>query len=221
MLDQMQYGIAHLIAAAALLAGFALLYQRRLHGMVNVYAMQAAAVGAAALWASISYHKPELIITAAVTLGLKTAAIPIGLYWLIRRLGSQATLETALGIGFTMLAGVGLVALATLLVRPVEPVAGGLVREHIAVALSMVLLGLLVMVSRRNAISQVIGFMALENGVSLAAIGVRGMPLVVEIGVAFLVLIAFTLFGLFFFRIRERFESLDLSLLERFRGEGE
>jgi hydrogenase-4 component E len=108
-----------------------------------------------------------------------------------------------------------------LLVRPVEAAAGPLVREHIAAALSVVLLGLLVMVSRRNAISQVIGFMALENGVSLAAIGVRGMPLVVEVGIAFLVLIAVTLFGLFFFRIRERFETLDLSRLERFRGEGE
>jgi hydrogenase-4 component E len=82
-----------------------------------------------------------------------------------------------------------------------------------------VLLGLLMMVTRRNAVSQVIGFMSLENGLVLAATGAKGMPLVVEISVAFSVLIAFIVIGIFLFRIRERFDTVDMRAMDQFRGE--
>jgi hydrogenase-4 component E len=65
----------------------------------------------------------------------------------------------------------------------------------------------------------VIGFMCIENGVTLAVVGVKGMPLVVEMSIAFSVMVAFILFGIFFFHIRERFDTLDLHMLESFRGE--
>lgn len=97
--------------------------------------------------------------------------------------------------------------------------AGVLTRESLAAALSIVLLGLLVMITRRNAVSQVVGFMSLENGLILAAVGVKGMPLVVELSVAFEVMVAFIVFGIFFFHIRERFDTLDVQDIERFRGE--
>ena len=70
-----------------------------------------------------------------------------------------------------------------------------------------------------TAVSQIIGFMSLENGLVLAATGARGMPLVVEFSVAFSILIAFIVFGVFVFRIRERFDTVDVSALDRFRGE--
>jgi hydrogenase-4 component E len=82
-----------------------------------------------------------------------------------------------------------------------------------------VLLGLLIMITRRNAVSQVVGFMSLENGLILAAVGVKGMPLVVELSIAFSVMVAFIIFGVFFFHIRERFDTLDVHDIERFRGE--
>ena len=85
-----------------------------------------------------------------------------------------------------------------------------LAREDLAFALSVVLLGLLMMVTRRNAVSQVVGFMSLENGLVLAATGAKGMPLVVEISVAFSILIAFIVIGIFLFRIRERFDTVDV-----------
>ena len=88
-----------------------------------------------------------------------------------------------------------------------------------ALALSVVLLGLLIMVTRRYAVTQVVGFMSIENGLILAAAAAKGMPLVVEISVAFSVLIAFIVIGIFLFRIRERFDTVDLSALDRFRGE--
>jgi hydrogenase-4 component E len=75
------------------------------------------------------------------------------------------------------------------------------------------------MISRRNAVSQVIGFMSIENGLILAATGAKGMPLVVEISVAFSILIALIVIGIFLFRIRERFETVDIDVLHAHRGE--
>jgi hydrogenase-4 component E len=97
--------------------------------------------------------------------------------------------------------------------------ATAIVREDLAFAMAVILLGLLMMITRRNAVTQVVGFMSLENGLILAATGARGMPLVVEISVALSVLIAFIVFGVFVFRIRERFDSVDVGAIDRFRGE--
>ncbi len=110
----------------------------------------------------------------------------------------------------TMLVGVGLVALSIVLMLKVTAGFDPLGRQDLAFALAVILLGLLMMVTRRNAVSQVVGFMSLENGLILAASGARGMPLVVEISIAFSVLIAFIVIGLFLFRIRERFDTVDL-----------
>lgn len=213
------YDIAHLIGAIVLMMGFGLLYQRRLFAVIRIYSIQAMALAAAAAWQAHIQDAPHLYLTAGVALVFKGMIVPFALTWLVRRLGIHRTVETALGIGPTMVAGVGLVALSILLVLPVTETAAALTREILALAMSVVLLGLLMMITRSNAVSQVIGFMALENGLILAAVSAKGMPLVVEISVAFSVLMAMVLFGIFFFRIRERFDTLDLAYLETFRGE--
>jgi hydrogenase-4 component E len=143
----------------------------------------------------------------------------VALHRIVVRLGIHRTIETVVGVGLTMLAGIGLVALAIVVMLPASADADPLAREDLAFALSVVLLGLLMMVTRRNAVSQVVGFMSLENGLVLAATGAKGMPLVVEISVAFSILIAFIVIGIFLFRIRERFDTVDLQALESFRGE--
>jgi hydrogenase-4 component E len=111
------------------------------------------------------------------------------------------------------------VALSIVVMLPVTAVASSIGQEDLAFALSVVLLGMLMMVTRRNAVSQVVGFMSLENGLVLAATGARGMPLVVEISVGFSILIAFFVIGIFLFRIRERFDTVDLQALDMSRGE--
>jgi hydrogenase-4 component E len=135
------------------------------------------------------------------------------------RLGIHRTIEPVVGVGLTMLAGIGLVALSIMVMLPITEQAGTLAREDLAFALSVILLGLLMMIARRNAVSQVIGFMSIENGLILAATGAKGMPLVVEISVAFSILVALIVIGIFLFRIRERFDSVDLQALDNFRGE--
>jgi hydrogenase-4 component E len=138
---------------------------------------------------------------------------------MIKRLGIHREIETVVGIGPTMLLGIGLVALSMVVILRVTTEADPLAREDLAFALSVVLLGLLMMVTRRNVVSQVVGFMSLENGLVLAATGAKGMPFVVEISVAFSILIAFIVIGIFLFRIRERFDTVDVHALDRFRGE--
>ena len=137
----------------------------------------------------------------------------------MRRLEIHREIEQVIGGGPTMILGLGLVALSILLVMPVGAGVSLLAREDLAFALAVILLGLLMMITRRNAVTQIVGFMSLENGLVLAATGAKGMPLVVEFSVAFSILIAFIVFGVFVFRIRERFDTVDVSALDRFRGE--
>lgn len=213
------YDTAHLLDAGMLVVSFALLYQRRLFGVLKTYAVQALLLAAAAAWQAHAQDAPQLYLTAAAALIFKAIIIPIALHRIIIRLDIHRAIETALGIGPTLVVGVALVTLSILLVLPVTAASGALTRESLASALSVVLLGLLMMITRRNAVSQVVGFMSLENGLILAAVGVKGMPMVVELSVAFEVMVAFIIFGIFFFHIRERFDTLDVHDIERFRGE--
>jgi hydrogenase-4 component E len=218
-MTDLYFDTAHLLATVVLLLSFALLFQRRLTGVINTFALQAVVLAAAAAWQAYIQAAPHLYVTAAIALLFKAVAIPFALHRIVRHLAIHRTIETALSIGLTMIVGVALVTLSILLVLPVTSDSAALTRENLMLALSIVLLGLLMMITRRNAVSQVIGFMSLENGLILAAVGVRGMPLVVEMSVAFSVMVAFIIFGVFFFQIRERFDTLDLHYLERFRGE--
>jgi hydrogenase-4 component E len=218
-MPSIHYDIAHLLGALVLLLSFALLYQRRLFALIQMFAIQSAALAAAAAWQGYIQGAPHLYITAVLALGMKAIIIPVALHRIIVRLNIKRTVDTALGVGPTMIAGVSLVTLSILLVLPVTADVTALTREDLALALSVVLLGLLTMITRRNAIGQVVGFMSLENGLILAAVGVEGMPLIVEMLVAFAVMVAFIIFGIFFFHIRERFDTLDLHNLETFRGE--
>jgi hydrogenase-4 component E len=213
------FDIAHLLAGVLVLTSLLMLFQDRLTALINVFAAQALALALSVAWQAHIQHAPHLYVTAAIALVFKAAAIPLALHQIIKRLGIHREIDQAVGVGPTMLTGVGLVALSLVVMLRATEAAGVLAREDLAFALSVVLLGLLMMVTRRNAVGLVVGFMSLENGLVLAATGAKGMPLVVEISVAFSVLIAFIVIGVFLFRIRERFETVDVAALDRFRGE--
>jgi hydrogenase-4 component E len=215
------FDVAHLLAGSLVLVSFMLIYQDRLTAMINVFTLQAVVLALAVSWQAWVQDAPHLYITAAIALVFKAIVIPTALHRIIRRLGIHREIETVVGVGPTMLGGIGLVALSLVVMLKVAHEADRLAREDLAFALSVVLLGLLVMVTRRNAVSLIIGFMSLENGLVLAATGAKGMPLAVEFSVAFSVLIAFIVIGVFLFRIRERFETVDVSALDRFREQRE
>ena len=213
------FDIAHLLAGGLVLVSFLLLYQDRMYALLNVFALHAFVLALSVAWQAYVQHAPHLFVTAAIALVFKAIVIPTVLHRIVQRLGIHREIETVGGVGLTMLAGMALVALSMVIMLRVTAEADRLAREDLAFALAVVLLGLLMMVTRRNAVSQVVGFMSLENGLVLAGTGAKGMPLVVEISIAFSILIAFIVIGIFLFRIRERFDTVDVQALDRFRGE--
>jgi len=215
----LSFDVSHLLAGALVLVSFMLLYQTRLFALLNVFALQAVVLALSVAWQAYVQDAIHLYATAAIAFAFKAVIIPVALHRIISRLGIHRDVENVVGIGPTMLAGLALVALSIVVMLRVVNEADALAREDLAFALSVVLLGMLMMVVRRNAVSMVIGFMSLENGLILAAAGAKGMPLVVEISVAFSVLIAFTVIGVFLFRISERFDTVDASALDQFQGD--
>jgi len=215
------FDVAHMLAGSLVLVSFLMLYQDRLYALLNIFALHAVVLALSVAWQAYIQDASHLYITALLALVFKAIVIPVSLHRIIVRLGIHREIETVGGVGLTMLAGMGLVALSMVIMLRVTAASDALTREDLSFALSVVLIGLLMMVTRRNAVSQVIGFMSIENGLVLAATGAKGMPLVVEISVAFSILIAFIVIGIFLFRIRERFDTVDVRALDRFQGERE
>jgi hydrogenase-4 component E len=211
------YDVAHFLAGMMLVCSFTLLYQDRIFAVLNTFAAQAMMLSLAVAWQGYVQNSPDLFITAAMAFGLKGIVIPVALNRMIIRLGIQRDVDQVVNAGVAMFLGLGLTSLALLLVLKVTPGAASFTREGLALALAIILLGFLMMIIRRNAVTQIVGFMSLENGLILAATGARGMPLVVEVSVAFSVLIALFVFAVFVFRIRERFDNVDIESLERVR----
>ncbi|MBN2887489.1 MAG: formate hydrogenlyase, partial [Chromatiaceae bacterium] len=153
---------------------------------------------------------------AALTFALKALLIPWMLHRLSRRLGLERLIETLRGPARVTMAAVALVIFSDWVVMPMVAEELIFTRNIVAVSLAVVLIGLLMMVVRQQAVAQVLGFMSMENGLFLGAISATsGMPLVVELGVAFDLLVAMVLFGIFFFQIRESIDSLDVDRLNR------
>jgi hydrogenase-4 component E len=214
------FDVAHMLAGGLVLVSFVLLYQDRMFALLNVFAVHAVLLSGSVAWQAYIQNAGHLYVPAVLALLLKAIIIPVSLRRIVIQLGIHRSIETVVGIGPTMLAGIGLVALSMVVMLKATGVSvDPLAREDLAFALSVVLLGLLMMVVRRNAVSQIVGFMSMENGLILAAAGAKGMPLVVEISIAFSVLVAFIVIGVFLFRIRERFDSVDVEALDSFRGE--
>jgi hydrogenase-4 component E len=216
---KLAYEISHLLAGMMLVISFALLYQQRIAAVLNAFAAQSITLALAVAWAAWSEGRPDLFITATIAFLLKGVVIPVALHRTVTRLGVHREVEKVVGVGMALLVGLALCGLAQALVVKIAPAAAGLGRDELALAMAIVLLGFLMMIVRRNAVTQVVGFMSMENGLILAATGARGMPLVVEVSVAFSVLIALFVFAVFVFRIRERFDTIDIEALDRMRGD--
>ena len=210
--------LLNLFAALLLLLSFAMLLQRRTVTLVNTLAMQGALLCAATLVLAWRTGQSHLYVSAALTLLLKVLLLPWLLHRLIRRLEVYWDSETSLNAGGTMLVGVLIVIFAFGLAQPISAVANTAMRSAIGIAVAVILLAFLTMITRRKAMSQVVGFLSMENGLFFGAMSASyGMPMIVEFGVALDVLVAMLVLGVFFFQIREQFDSLDLHHLESLR----
>ncbi len=210
--------VVNLLAALLLLISFAMLSQRRIVGLVTLFAWQGAALSASTAIVAWSTGQPHLYWSAALTLALKVIVMPRFFYRIVRRLKVNRDVEPMINIPTTMLIGIALVIFAFNLALPISQMAGTVTRSTLGIALACVLLAFLMMITRRKAITQVIGFLAMENGLFFAATSATyGMPLVVELGVALDVLVGVFVLGIFFFQIRETFDSMDLRHMEKLK----
>jgi hydrogenase-4 component E len=210
--------LVNVLAALLLLIAFALLSQRRVLTLIRLFALQGAVLTASTVVVAWSTGYSDLYVSAGLTLVLKVIFIPWILHRLIDRLFIRWDVETLINIPTTMLVGIGLVIFSFALATPISQMASTLTRSTLGIALASVLLSFLMMIVRRKAVPQVIGFLAMENGLLFAATtSTFGMPLVWELGVALDVLVATLIFGIFFFHIREQFDSLDIRHMEKLR----
>jgi hydrogenase-4 membrane subunit HyfE len=208
------------LAALLLLLSFAMLSQRRIVTMVNLLALQGAVLCAATLLLAWRTGENHLYFSAALTLALKVIFLPWLLHRLIRRLAVYWDTEPMLHISGTMLLGLLVVVFSFGLAQPIAALASTATRNAIGIAVAVILLAFLTMITRRKAMSQVVGFLSMENGLFFGAMSATyGMPMVVELGVALDVLVAMLVLGVFFFQIREQFDSLDLHHLESLKEE--
>jgi hydrogenase-4 component E len=207
--------ILNVLAALLLLLSFSMLAQRRIVVLVNLLATQGLLLFLATMLLAWRTGEHHLYLSAALTLALKVIGLPWLLHRLIHRLDVYWDTEPLLNPSVSMLIGLLIVVFSFGLAQPISALASTATRSTLGIAIAVILLAFLTMITRRKAMSQVVAFLSMENGLFFGAMSATyGMPMVVELGVALDVLVAMLVLGVFFFQIREQFDSLDLHHLE-------
>jgi len=208
----------NLLGAVLLMLAFAMISQRRILSLIYLFTMQGATLALATAVVGYVTNQHHLYLSAGLTFLLKVLLIPHLLHRMIDRLGIRWDIETLINIPTTMLIGIGIVIFSFNLAIPISRLSSALASGTLGIALACVLLSFLMMITRAKAVPQVIGFLAMENGLFFAATSAtHGMPMVVELGIALDVLVGVLILGVFMFQIREQFDSLDIRHLEKLK----
>ena len=210
--------LINLFAAVILLLAFAMLAQRRVMPLINLFGLQGLVLAGSTLVVAVTTHQAHLYSSAGLTLLLKAMLLPWILHRLVRKLYVKWDVESLVNVPATMLIGIVLVIVAFNVAQPISLLSHTISRGTLGIALATVMLAFLMMITRTKAIPQVVGFLAMENGLFLAATSATyGMPMVVELGIALDVLVGVIILGVFFFQIRDQFDSLDISHMEHLK----
>ena len=208
----------NLLGAVLLMLAFAMIAQRRVLSLIQLYTLQGAVLVLSTVVVASVTNQSHLYASAGITFALKVVLIPWLLHRVVERLHIESEVETLINIPTTMLIGILIVIVSFNLALPIAALSSTLSRGTIGIGLASVLLSFLMMITRAKALAQVIGFLAMENGLFFAATSATyGMPMVVELGIALDVLIGVLILGVFIFQIREQFDSLDIRHLERLK----
>ncbi|GAB4397656.1 MAG: hypothetical protein OHK0048_06660 [Rhodoferax sp.] len=210
--------LIHFCATLILLLAFAMISQRRIASLINLFMLQGLALVVASFLIGFVSQQPDLYLSGLLTLVLKVVFIPWMLHRLIRKLNVRWDVETLMNIPTTMLVGIALVIFSFGLALPVSRLSDSVAGGTLGMAMACVMLSFMMMITRSKAVPQVIGFLSMENGLIFAATAVtNGMPMIVEFGIALDVLVGVLILGVFMFQIREKFDSLDMRHLETLR----
>lgn len=208
-----------LCAAGMLVSVYLMVGQKALVVAIRLYGVQSLLLGTVGVAMGLAGHRPHLFVTAALTVVLKAALIPWFLLRVIDKVGIRREIEPLVNVPASLLLCLGLTVVGYRVSVGMAGASQGVPHQVVGVALSMVLIGLFLMVTRRKAITQILALLTIENAVFLAAVGATsGMPLVVELGISFDVILAVLVLGVLVNRIVDRFESMDTSRLSNLRG---
>jgi len=208
-----------LCAAGMLVSVYLMVGQKALVVAIRLYSLQSLLLGAVGIAMGLAEHRPHLFVTAALTIALKAVVIPWFLLRVIDRVGIRREIEPFVNVPASLLLCLGLTVVGYRVSLGMAGASQGVPHQVVGVALSMVLMGLFLMVTRRKALTQILALLTIENAVFLVAVGATaGMPLVVELGISFDVILAVLVLGVLVNRIVDRFESMDTSRLSNLRG---
>ncbi|HSD66899.1 MAG TPA: hydrogenase [Vicinamibacteria bacterium] len=208
-----------LCAAGMLVSIYLMVGQKALVVAIRLYGLQSLLLGAVGVAMALAGHRTHLLVTAGLTIALKALVIPWFLLRVIDRVGIRREIEPYVNVPASLLLCLGLTVVGFRVSLGMAGASQGASHQVVGVALSMVLIGLFLMVTRRKAITQILALLAIENAVFLVAVGATtGMPLVVELGISFDVILAVLVLGVLVNRIVDRFESMDTSRLSNLKG---
>lgn len=225
-LNDPQFGdiVITLMAAVVLVLQIAMVGQRWLITSIRMFGVQSFLL--AAIAATIAYYNDatHIYIAAGLTLILKAIFLPLMLERLVAKVGIRQEIEPIVNIPLSILISgcltlVGYVVAESFYHPGQTSGARALGHNTLALAVGLFLIGFFMILNRRKALTQVLGLLCMENGLFLAAISLTyGVPLVVELGIFFDVLVAVMVLGILVYRIGATFESMDVSKLRRLRG---
>lgn len=210
-----------IFAAAILVTVFLIVSSRNLVFYIRLFALQSFFLGGVALLVVLGYGETHILIAAFLTLAVKAIAIPVVLGKIIERIQVQKEIDFSINISTSLLLCGGMVILAD---SVAQSILGGrqldapAVSRVLSVSIAMMLIGLFIMMTRKKALTQIVGLLTMENGVFLSGLSITyGMPLIVEVGIFFDILVAVLILGVFVFRINKTFESISIDSLRSLR----
>ena len=210
--------IMQLFIALILVSTFMILGSTRLYSCVRAFGIQSFLLACVATVVGISTGKIDLYIVALLTLIIKAAVIPYIFIYIIHEIKVKREIDLYVGISPSLIIGGILVVISYYLIRSISVITE-LSSFALSASMSLVSIGLFIMISRKKAIMQMLGILIMENGLFLGAISLtNGMPLLVELGIFFDVLIGVLIMGILIFRINKTFETIDTDILKNLIG---
>lgn len=208
-----------LLAVLMLVVQLLLVVQRMLLTSIRLFALQSLLLAAIAAVIAFFHGAFHVYVVAVLTIVGKVLLLPWLIQRQVRRIRIVQEIDPLVNFPTSMLLCAGLTLLGYVLARPFTSLER-LGTNTVAVAIALVLTGMFLMFNRRKAVTQVLAWLTVENGVMLAAIALTtyGMPLVVELGIFLDVIVAVMVLGILVYRIRDSFASMDTSKLSQLKG---
>jgi hydrogenase-4 component E len=210
-----------IFAAAILVTAFLVVSSRSLVFYIRLFALQSLFLGVVALLVVLGYGETHILIAAVLTIAIKAIAIPVVLSRVIERIHVRKEVDFSVNIPASLLLCGGMVILADSVAHSIldaQRADAPAVSRVLSVSIAMMLIGLFIMMTRKKAITQIVGLLTMENGVFLSGLSITyGMPLIVEVGIFFDILVAVLILGVFIFLINKTFESISIDSLRSLR----